>query len=541
MARMARRRCPCPLLAGSRPPSGPCAVGLSGSGPARAAAGWAAGPRAAARTCAAGLCGRRPPACARRSGRPRPDQAPRRPLDRPAVGERPGSPVRFIIGSIGIRGTAVRLRRGMRRRPADGRARGSEGRRGRRLRGRPGGLLGLFHDRPGRRGGLAPVRPGPDRGHRGRPERPAGRRRQLGFRQRQPLALSSAGETCRRRGSNSHSAMCRRPPARNASCTCQLPSPCLRESHCASSGSAPSSVRRSATTSPRRGPGRGISLAAHGRGLRLLSDVAALREDRSLEPPDSLDRDTRRIRDLLNRFPGADSCLDLLGSQGILHFDLVLGEPRELAPCDCPQSVVDRQHEAPAPPRNGENGVTAVFADRDEAQFLHRRPFRSRTLSGGRWARPPASVSYPSVNAVYGRTLCRYLGSRHESGRSKAIWPAPCPACPEFASAFLRPAGAGTLARGRAQPVCRAPPPVRPGRLQTVPGPRPAGAGCPPDDQAPRPVRPGCPAGQQARPPAGHRGAPHRPVRTVRRRDRRHPALRPRRDPRPRAGRPARG
>ena len=68
-------------------------------------------------------------------------------------------------------------------------------------------------------------------------------------------ALSSAGSTCLRRGSKTHSATCRRPPEVNVSCTCQLPSPRFFASHCASSGSAPTAFSRSATISPSRGPG----------------------------------------------------------------------------------------------------------------------------------------------------------------------------------------------------------------------------------------------------------------------------------------------
>src|SRR6202012_124630 len=128
---------------------------------------------------------------------------------------------------------------------------------------------------------------------------------------------------------------------------------------------------------------RGVALPPDGRVLRLLGHVGPLSQHRSLEPADSLDRDPRRVCDLLDRLPGTNSGLDLLGPQGILHFDLVRGEPGELAFGDRPQPVVDGQHETPAPPRNGEDGVTAVFAYRDEAQFLHGRPFPSRACPGG--------------------------------------------------------------------------------------------------------------------------------------------------------------
>jgi hypothetical protein len=68
-------------------------------------------------------------------------------------------------------------------------------------------------------------------------------------------ALSSAGSTCLRRGSNIHSAVCRRPPEMKVSSTCQLLSPLFFASHCASSGSAPNAFSRSVTISPSRGPG----------------------------------------------------------------------------------------------------------------------------------------------------------------------------------------------------------------------------------------------------------------------------------------------
>src|SRR4030081_332447 len=47
--------------------------------------------------------------------------------------------------------------------------------------------------------------------------------------------------------------------------------------------------------------GRGISLAAHGRALRLLSHVGAFGEHRALEPAHPLDRDAGRVRDLFYR------------------------------------------------------------------------------------------------------------------------------------------------------------------------------------------------------------------------------------------------
>ncbi len=81
---------------------------------------------------------------------------------------------------------------------------------------------------------------------------------------------------------------------------------------------------------------RGVPVPSYGRRLRLGGDVGSLREDGSFEPAHPLDRYPRRVGNLLRRLAGADPCLDLLGSQGTLHFDLVLGEPRGLAERDCP-------------------------------------------------------------------------------------------------------------------------------------------------------------------------------------------------------------
>ena len=98
-------------------------------------------------------------------------------------------------------------------------------------------------------------------------------------------------------------------------------------------------------------------------------------EHRAFEPAHALNRNASRIGDLFRRLASADSCLDLLGSQRTLHFDLVLGEPGGLALSDRPEPLVNRQDVAPASPRDREDSVTAVLADRDEAQFLHRGPF----------------------------------------------------------------------------------------------------------------------------------------------------------------------
>jgi hypothetical protein len=42
-----------------------------------------------------------------------------------------------------------------------------------------------------------------------------------------------------------------------------------------------------------------------------------------------------------------------------------------------PEPFVYRQRETRTPSGDGEDRVTTVLAYRDEAQFLHRRPFRS--------------------------------------------------------------------------------------------------------------------------------------------------------------------
>ena len=132
-----------------------------------------------------------------------------------------------------------------------------------------------------------------------------------------------------------------------------------------------------------------VPLTSNGRQLGLICRVGALGQDRSLEPAHALDRDAGCVRDFLYRFPGPDSCLDLLGSQRALHFDLVLREPGGLAEGDRPEPLVNRQREACAAPRHREDGVSAVLTHRDEAQFLHRRPFRSGPSA---YAGPAAGV-----------------------------------------------------------------------------------------------------------------------------------------------------
>ena len=189
-------------------------------------------------------------------------------------------------------------------------------------------------------------------------------------------ALSSSGITCRRRGSKTHSATCSRPPDGNVRVTCQLPSPRLRESHCPSSGVRAGRGEALGHDVAEPGTGSaGVAGPAHGGGLGLVGDVGALGQDRPFEPAHALDRDAGGVGDLLRRLAGADSCLDLLGSQRTLHFNLVLGEPGGLALRDGAEPLVDRQDKTPAAPRDGEDSVTTVLADRDEAQLLHRRPF----------------------------------------------------------------------------------------------------------------------------------------------------------------------
>ena len=119
----------------------------------------------------------------------------------------------------------------------------------------------------------------------------------------------------------------------------------------------------------------GVSRMADAGPLGLLGPVRAFRQYRSLEPAYPLDRHPGGVGDLLRRLSGTDPVLDLLGSQGTLHFDLVLSEPRELPSRDDPQPVIDRQREAPAAPRCCQDGIAAILTHRDQAQFLHRRPF----------------------------------------------------------------------------------------------------------------------------------------------------------------------
>src|ERR1700722_2473 len=112
-------------------------------------------------------------------------------------------------------------------------------------------------------------------------------------------------------------------------------------------------------------------MSADGRPLCLLRLILALGQNRTLEPSDPVRRDPRGVRDLVRGLAGPDAVLDLLGSQRILHFDLVLSEPRELTLGHRPQPFVDGQQEPSASAWHGEDRVTAVLADCDQAQLLH--------------------------------------------------------------------------------------------------------------------------------------------------------------------------
>ena len=142
----------------------------------------------------------------------------------------------------------------------------------------------------------------------------------------------------------------------------------------------------------------GIPWLAHGRALGLLGAVGAFGQHRALEPPYALDRHPRRIGDLLGGLPGANPVLDLLGSQGTLHFNLVLRKPRELPAGHYPQPVIDPQREAATAPRRGENGISTVLTDRDEAQLLHWRPFCAAGRPGAHGAARRRSSDLPQVS-----------------------------------------------------------------------------------------------------------------------------------------------
>ena len=149
---------------------------------------------------------------------------------------------------------------------------------------------------------------------------------------------------------------------------------------------------------PERASRAGIPGLAHGRALRLLGAVRPLGQDRALEPADALDRHTRHVGNLLGGLSGANPVLDLLGSQGTLHFDLMLRKPRELPASHDPQPVVDPEREAATAPRRRQHGVTAILTDRDEAQFLHWRPSCAAGRPGAPGAARRRSSDLPQVS-----------------------------------------------------------------------------------------------------------------------------------------------
>src|SRR5262249_31331895 len=125
---------------------------------------------------------------------------------------------------------------------------------------------------------------------------------------------------------------------------------------------------------PERAARAGIPRLAQGRALRLLGAVGTFGQYRALEPAHALPPPVRhpgRAAVPLARLPAAVPVLVLFGPQRPLHFDLVLRKPRELPACHDPQPVVDPEREAATAPRRCEDGVAAILADRDEAQFLH--------------------------------------------------------------------------------------------------------------------------------------------------------------------------
>jgi hypothetical protein len=124
-----------------------------------------------------------------------------------------------------------------------------------------------------------------------------------------------------------------------------------------------------------RRPGGGLAGHPDGHALCLLSGVLTFLQHRSLEPADSLDRDTRGGGDLLRGFPRTDAGLDLLGAQRTLHFDLVLAETGEVAADRRTEPFVDRKREPCAPTGRGQYEVCSVLAYRDESELLHAGPF----------------------------------------------------------------------------------------------------------------------------------------------------------------------
>ena len=174
------------------------------------------------------------------------------------------------------------------------RARGRERRRRRRVRGVRGGprglldrFLGRFLDGVMLRCGLAAVR-APDRGHGGRPERSAGRRGQLGFRQRQPARVVVGGRhvPTPRVEQPLGDVQAAAGPERQL----HLPAPVtvLARVPLRVVRIGPQLGEALGHHLAQTGTGRGVSLAAHGRVLRLLGHITTLGEDGALEPADSV-------------------------------------------------------------------------------------------------------------------------------------------------------------------------------------------------------------------------------------------------------------
>src|SRR5690606_12655258 len=175
--------------------------------------------------------------------------------------------------------------------------------------------------------------------------------------------------------------------------------------------------------------GSGVARPAHRGALRLLRPVFALLQYRALDPADALAGDPGEFGDRLRRLAGADPGLDFLWAQRILHFDLVLAEPGELAADGGAESVVDGQREAGAAAGAGQHQVGAVLADGHEAKLLHRPPFRVPAEGG--------ASAFPRVlslmrSAVFGQYPARHV--RTAACRSRGCAPPRRPTVPECPS-----------------------------------------------------------------------------------------------------------
>ena len=357
----------------ARPPGGASARGPAGSGP---------------RWCAAAL---------RRRGA------------RPCVGGCSRRPRRFGCRALGSSGCW----------PVRAAARAGAPRAG--LPGVGGRRLG-----PRVRGWRRAAAPAADGGDRGPGRGPgSGRQRgQVGLGQREPgrvivgrgdVAAPRVEHPLRHRG---------RPLTVNISWTCQLLSPRFRESHCTSSAATPSSARRSVTISPRRGPG------PESPGCRMVAPWASCaRYARSARTGPSnrrtaLDRHACGVGDLLRGLSGTDTVLDPWVARDSPLRSRTARAGRT-APGHDPQPVVDRQREAPAAPRHREDGVTAVLAHRDDAQFLHRRPFCTGQRAGQRVPCEGVARTSPGDESV---------------GREDS-WPVPGRHVPQITAHYLPSAG----------------------------------------------------------------------------------------------------